>query len=135
MEGSRRAAPFSLRDQFEEQCPVYMSFGMTPEQYWDGDPGLTRWYRKAQTLRNEQANREAWLQGLYIYNAICYASPLFNPYAKRARAKPYPEKPYDLFPQLKSAKEQREEDACTKAAVSFAAWADKFNKRKRGDGK
>lgn len=108
---------------------------MTPEQYWDGDPGLTRWYRRAQALKNEQVNREAWLQGLYVYNAICYASPLFNPYAKRAKAKPYPEKPYDLFPQLKSMQEQREEDACANAAVSFAAWADKFNKRKRGDDK
>lgn len=135
MKGSRSAAPFSLTEQFEEQCPVYISFGMTPEQYWDGDPSLVKWYRQAQRFKNEQLNREAWLHGLYVYNAVCCAHPLFNPYAKRAKAKPYPEQPYELFAPIKTAHEKREEEACVKAATRFAAWADKFNKRKRGDDK
>lgn len=115
-----------------------MSFGMTAEQYWDGDPGMVKWYREAQRVRNEQANRDAWLQGLYVYNAICSAHPLFNPYAKRAKAKPYPDKPFDLFVPVKTERERREEAERTKAATEFAAWADKFNKRmrkKRGDDK
>lgn len=108
---------------------------MTPDEYWNGDPGMVRWYREAQRLKNEQINRDAWLHGLYVFNAICDASPLFNPYAKRAKAHPYPEKPYDLFAPIKTVQEKREEEACVKAATGFAAWADKFNKKKRGDGK
>lgn len=107
---------------------------MSPDEYWNGDPALAKWYRKAYRLKNEQINREAWLHGLYVYNAVCSASPLFNPYAKRAKAKAYPSSPYELFASLKSETEKREEDVCVKAATKFAAWADKFNKRKkRGD--
>lgn len=108
---------------------------MTPQEFWDGDPGLARWYREAQRFKNEQANREAWLNGLYLYTAICDAHPLFNPYAKRAKAHPYPEKPYELFAPVKSIRERREEEARSKAAAGFAAWANKFNERmkKRGE--
>ena len=108
---------------------------MTPQEYWDGDPALVKWYREAYRYRNEQVNREAWLHGLYVYNAVCCASPLFNPYAKRPKAKEYPTKPYELFETAQSIKAKHEEATCTDAATKFAAWADKFNKRKRGDSK
>lgn len=49
-----------------------------------------------------------WLQGMYIYDAICDASPILRPFAKKGtRAVPYPSEPYDLG-LAKSPEEKRE---------------------------
>ena len=55
---------------------------MTEEQYWDGDCTLTRYYRKADDLRTERVNREMWLQGMYIYDAVSILSPILRSFAK-----------------------------------------------------
>ena len=92
MEGSERdsSLPFvTYTERFYEQFPYYLSIGMTPEQYWDGDPYLARAFRKADELRMERKNQELWLQGMYIYEAICDASPILHDFAKKG-TKPYP---------------------------------------------
>ena len=43
---------------------------MSPAEYWDGDPSLPRYYREAYRIKQEQENQQAWLQGLYFYNAL-----------------------------------------------------------------
>ena len=70
---------------------------MSPEQYWDGDPVLATHYRKAEELRRKRRNEELWLQGMYIYEALCDVSPIMNAFAKRGtRPRPYPDHPYAL---------------------------------------
>ena len=49
-----------------------------------------------------------WLQGMYIYDAICDASPILRPFVKKGtRPVPYPSEPYDLG-LTKSPEEKRE---------------------------
>lgn len=79
---------------FERECPYYLSLGMTWEQYWNGDPSMVRAYRTAERLRIERFNREAHLQGMYIYDALCRVSPAFNALAKDHTPMDYPERPY-----------------------------------------
>lgn len=68
---------------------------MTYEQYWDGKADLVKAYIKADKLKREVINRDMWWQGLYFYEAICKASPIFNPYAKQGvKPIPYSERPY-----------------------------------------
>lgn len=70
---------------------------MTYEQYWDGTPSLAKYYRKADEMRRERANHEMWLQGMYVYEAICDASPILHAFAKKGtKPHPYAEKPYSL---------------------------------------
>ena len=70
---------------------------MTPEQYWDEDADLVKYYRKLDELRAEKDNWRAYIQGAYIYEAILDASPILNPLApKGTKAVPYPDKPYEL---------------------------------------
>ena len=100
MEGSERngSLPFvTYTERFHEQFPYYLSIGMTPEQYWDGDPTLARAYRKADEIRMDRKNQELWLQGMYIYEAICDASPILHDFAKKGtKPHPYVEKPYPI---------------------------------------
>lgn len=70
---------------------------MTPEQYWDGDPMLAKYYRKADEIRKERLNEELWFQGMYIYEALCDVSPVLRAFAKNGtKPHPYSEKPYSI---------------------------------------
>lgn len=98
-EGSGRSAPFSnsYTSMFNDQFPYYLTIGMTPDQYWDGDPMLAKYYRKADELRRKRKNEELWLQGMYIYEALCSVSPVLHAFAKRGtKPLPYPDHPYAL---------------------------------------
>lgn len=66
-----------------------MSIGMTYDQYWDGTPELTRFFRKAHEMKIKQKNEEAWLQGLYYYDALCSALSHFGENPKEYTNKPY----------------------------------------------
>lgn len=94
----KSSLPFiTYTERFYEHFPYYLSIGMTPEQYWDGDPTLAKYYRKADVMRMERTNQELWLQGMYIYEAICDASPILRSLAKKGtKPHPYAEKPYPL---------------------------------------
>ena len=74
---------------FNDLFPYYLSIGMSSDEFWRGDVFLAKAYRKAQRLREDMMNQQYWLQGMYFYEAICDASPIFNPYAKRG-TKPHP---------------------------------------------
>lgn len=82
---------------------------MTYEQYWGGDPALARDYLKADEIRSQRRNGEMWLQGRYVYDAICMASPILNDFAERGtRPMPYLESPYPLSEgEAKRAEEER----------------------------
>ena len=93
-------------DLFDEAFPYYLSIGMTYDQYWEGDSWLVKDYRKAHELRREEANWQAWLQGMYIYEAISDIAPVLHPFAKKGtRARRYSDKPYEFKkPEKKTAK-------------------------------
>lgn len=98
-EGGGQSAPFSnsYTSTFYDHFPYYLSIGMTPEQYWDGDPMLAKYYRKGDELRKKRRNEELWLQGMYIYEALCDVAPVLHAFAKRGtKPVPYPDHPYAL---------------------------------------
>ena len=112
LEGSERKSslPFiTYTERFNEQFPYYLSIGMSPEQYWDGDPELAKYYRRADEIKLERQNQTLWLQGMYFYEAICDASPILQSFAKKGtKPHPYVDKPYPLN------NKQRKEDVVSK---------------------
>lgn len=132
-DGGGLSAPFSnsYTSAFYDQFPYYLSIGMTPEQYWDGDPTLAKYYRKAEELRNHRRNQELWLQGMYIYDALCDVSPIFHAFAKKGtKPRPYPDHPYSLTnrerEEEQKMKEKRERE---KARQYMEAKMAEINKR------
>ena len=111
---------------FEECFPFYLVCGMSYAEYWEGDPSLAQYYRKAYRLRQEEINNNAWLQGMYIYDAVSTA--LYNALRGFGKQKPpakeYAKQPYPLNNKVKTeaekAKEVRSEQE--KAAV----WMENF---------
>ena len=100
--------PKTFLEWLDENCAYHMSIGMTHEQFWHDDPLIAVHYRNAEKLRNEKRNQELWLQGMYIYQALCDVSPVLNAFAKKGtKPTPYIEKPFPLT--LKQAHEQSEQ--------------------------
>ncbi len=94
---------------FKEQCPYYMSIGMTYDEFWNGDCELPIYYRKAEELKNKKKNQELWLQGLYFYEALCDVAPVLHAFAKKGtKPIPYSKEPYALTEQ--EHKERKERD-------------------------
>lgn len=109
--------------------PYYLSIGMRAEDFWHGDPAWAKAYRKAEELRLDRVNREAWWQGMYIYEALCNASPLFRAFGKKgAKATPYPAEPYDIKPKKTGqSKRESEKKQYLKLKRSMEAFAASFN--------
>lgn len=118
-------------EKFYELFPYYLSIGMTYEQYWDGDPVLPKYYRKAEEMRNERRNQELWLQGMYVYEAICDVSPILHAFAKKgAKPHPYPSKPYAISEkQIRQEREERERKLIEKGKKFMEAMMHSTNKR------
>lgn len=108
--------------------------GMTYEQYWEQSPYLAVAYRKAYRLRREADNEQAWLQGLYVFDA--FAVCLANAFAKRGSKKQnYIEKPIDIFPLTEREKKRREaeENAKMQAAMEAMVREQRRKKKSKGD--
>lgn len=107
--------------------------GMTTTEYWDESPYLAVAYRKAFKLRRELENEQAWLQGLYVFDA--FAVCLANVFAKRgAKREVYLERPVDIFPPSDEEKERREREANEKMQQAMKAIARKQRQRKTKKG-
>jgi hypothetical protein len=93
---------------FEESFPFYLAIGMSSAEYWTGDPSLVRYFRKAYKIKQEEINNNAWLQGLYVYDAISTA--LHNALrGKNSKAKEYAKQPYNFENKQKSELEKAKE--------------------------
>lgn len=92
----------TFTDVFEEQCPYFMSIGMTYDEFWYGEPERTKYYRDSHILKCKSRNQELWLQGMYFIHSIGVA---LDP---KGKAK-YPEKPFDIFPKTEAEKKAEAE--------------------------
>nr|DAF76315.1 MAG TPA: hypothetical protein [Caudoviricetes sp.] len=100
---------FRYTERFYQHLPHYLTMGMTPEQFWEQDCALARAYRESYRQRRQLQNEDAWIQGMYIYEALYALHPVFNGWSK-ARVKEYRKEPYDfgfVAPRKKQTKEEK----------------------------
>lgn len=94
--------------------------GMRYEEFWEGPPVLAEVYRKAYRIKRETDNEQAWLQGLYVYDA--FAVCLANAFRKRgSKVHEYLDKPIDLFPLTEKEKRRREKEEQEKMKKAMEA--------------
>lgn len=104
---------------------------MTEEQYWDKDCTLTKYYRKAEEIRKERINQEAWLQGMYVYDAIIRIAPVLHAFAKKGtKPQPYVEEAYPINKKsVEDAKLKKEKEKAQKGVRYMQAYMVANNKR------
>ena len=99
---------------------------MSYVEYWEGDPKLTQYYRKAYQIKQEEINNNAWLQGMYIYDAVSTAlhNALRGFGKNKPPAKDYAKKPYEFKNKVKTEAEKAKEVQIEQEKA--AAWMENF---------
>ena len=89
---------------------MYLAIGMTYEQFWEKESWLVKSYREAQKIRSRDVNYSAWLNGVYILQALQSGIPvILNGIVKQPVTLPnYPEKPIDLDQKSKEEQEKKQ---------------------------
>ena len=96
---------------------------MSYAEYWTGDPTLVQYYRKAYKVRQDEINNNAWLQGMYIYDAVSTA--LHNALRdKKTRTRDYAKQPYNFKNKEKSPVEKAKEVELEQKKA--AVWMEQF---------
>lgn len=132
--GGGNAIPLSSYTKiFDEAFPFYLSIGMSKDEYWNDDPMLVIPYRKAYQLKQKRENYNAWLQGMYFYDALTKVAPILNAFAKSGtRAETYPSEPYPFDEEEKKERERKEEERIRKEQLEhFKAMIANINKEKQ----
>lgn len=108
-----------------------MSIGMSYDEFWTGDVALVRAYRKADELKRRRLNETLWLQGMYIYEALCDVSPIFHAFAKKGtKPSPYPKEPYPITEeQIREREELEARKKEERLKAEFAAFAEQMRKK------
>lgn len=109
-----------------------MSIGMTYDEFWNHDVSMVRAYRKAQEMRDRRRNQELWLQGMYIYEAICDVAPILHAFAKKGtKPTPYVKEPYPITAEEIRERDKREaKEKEERLKAEFAAFVEQMQKRK-----
>ncbi len=112
-----------------------MSIGMSYDDFWNGDVHMVKAYRRADELRDKRRNQELWLQGLYVYEALCDASALFRFTTQPTiKPEPYPKEPFPLT--AAEVREREERDAKLREErlkAEFAAFAERVRRKMTGE--
>lgn len=101
-----------------------MALGMSYDEFWNCDPRAYKAYREKYKISYQHENEVLWLQGMYIYEAMCNVAPRFNS-LKPKKGADYPKKPYDIFPE-QQAQPMSVED---KGMAKMMAWMERTNKK------
>lgn len=133
--GVTATAPLkTYNEKFQELFPYYLSIGMTEEQYWDRDSTLVVAYRKAEELKTNRKNQEMWLQGAYVYEALCRVSPLLHAFAKKGtKPVPYIAEPFAITEkQAEYRREEKEKKNFDKGKTMMEGFMIRHNKKFEG---
>ena len=129
----------SLSIFFEKMCPIYMSYGMSYDEFWYKSPYRTKYYLDSYKRKIKQQDEYMWMQGMYIYEALCKVSPILHAFSKKGtKPLPYSEKPYlynsDDF-KTQEEKEQEKKNNELLVKLHFKRWVknmqNKFNKEQK----
>lgn len=105
-----------------------MGYGMSYDEYWYGDAYRAKFYREAYEQKTKHRDEEFWMQGMYVYDALCRVSPILHAFSKSGtKPLPYVDKPY-LFNKngnemTEEEKEQQKKNEQLVARLHFEKWA------------
>ena len=116
----------SLSAFFEEMCPIYMSYVMSYDEFWYKSPYRAKFYIDAYKRKIKQQDEYMWMQGMYIYEALCKVSPILHAFSKKGtKPLPYSEKPYlynNESLETEKEKEQQKKNEQLLVKLHFKKW-------------
>jgi len=121
--------PPTFTEIFEEQCPYYMAMGMSVSEFWDGEPKLVGYYRKAHEIRQELINAWEWRMG--AYNLSAFGTILGNAFRKKGtKPEEYLTKPLPLHDKTDEEKQAEIKAQNDKFALTLERGMARFKAKK-----
>lgn len=72
---------------FKNLCPLYISIGMTYDEFWNYEPERAKYYYEAYKLKaklkREEDDINLWKSGMYDYEALIRVSPILHAFSKK----------------------------------------------------
>lgn len=100
--------------------PEALAIGIDYNLFWKLNPCKLEPFLKARELRLKQRNEEMWLQGVYIYEAVCTA--IYNNFREKGKkAIQYMEEPIKIFEDTEAEKEIKAKREREKAIKFFSS--------------
>lgn len=128
-ESSDTQTPVSCREIFDKAFGEYLVMGMSYDEFYNKDHTLAIAFRQAYKRKREQANRDMWLQGAYVYEAIIRVSPLLAAFAKHPKAEPYLDKPFPLYESEENGEDTKSKAVADKGLAYMQAQMNAINKK------
>lgn len=112
--------------------PVYLSMGMSYEEYWRGPAWLARAYREAFEIRRRREEWSRWRQGAYVYHVVMCAAPVIKPFVKDAKPGKYPDEPWPVSEEeARKQQERRDRENYEAYLARMNAQSEREMKRRR----
>lgn len=112
---------------FWDTLPTYLAVGMSAEEFWNGEPKLAEAYREAEKIRRENRYLAEWRAGVYVFEALCAASPAFRELSKGVEHE-YPSSPiFSVSSHAVMTEEEKNKARMDKNKAAFLAMAEKLN--------
>lgn len=106
--------------------PKCLAIGIEEGAFWDMNIAKLRPYLIAENIRRENQNFNAWLSGMYVYDAVTKA--LAASFGKKGRKPPrYMEKPVRITPYTEEERAEMAIRERKKAIAFFTAMEKNFN--------
>lgn len=122
----------TLSEAIDESCAFYMSIGVPYDEFWNGDYTHFKYYVNKFRVEQERANEHAWLQGLYIYDAV--GTALANAFqAKSKPPVPYRKEPIQLYDRTEEEKKREQERIARDFRAQIDALGQRLAKKHRKD--
>ena len=119
---------------FQIAFPMYLAIGMSYEEFWEKESWLVKSYREAQKLKFKDVNYSAWLNGVYVLQALQTGIPvvLTGMLKEHVKLPEYAHAPIDFDEKSKEEQEKKQMEA---QMAKMKEMAERFNatfKKKHG---
>ncbi len=118
-----------MSDMLDRVCAYYMAIGVSFDEFWNGDYTQLKYRIEANRLMLEERNREMWIQGMYVYDAVTTA--MYNANRGKKPQKEYMDKPIRITKPSEEEKEAEAQKILEQFKASLTAMTGRLERRER----
>ena len=118
-----------MSDMLDRVCAYYMAIGVSFDEFWNGDYTQLKYRIEANRLMLEERNREMWIQGMYVYDAVTTA--MYNVNRGKKPQKEYMDKPIRITKPSEEEKEAEAQKILEQFKASLTAMTGRLERRER----
>lgn len=118
-----------MSDMLDRVCAYYMAIGVSFDEFWNGDYTQLKYRIEANRLMLKERNREMWIQGMYVYDAVMTA--MYNANRGKKPQKEYMDKPIRITKQSEEEEEEEAKNILEQFKASLSVMTGRLERREK----